>query len=101
MTIYRGDDTGSFGGTFLTVNVTNETGEPIVKAIWVCGDIQKEFDNPVFPLTINLNSRETKKCFNENTCYLVCFDEEGRQKTATGSLTFNTTAGVYHGKHCC
>lgn len=99
--MYRGDDTSAFGGNFLTINVINETGFLINKAIWVCGEIQKVFDSPQFPLVINLNSKETKQLYNENTCYLVCFDEDGRQMTAEGSLTFNTQAGVYNGECNC
>ncbi len=99
--MYRGDDTSAFGGNFLTINVTNETEQQIAKAIWVCGGLKKEFENPIFPIQLNLNSKETRQLYNENTCYLICFDEEGRQKTAEGSLTFNTQAGVYDGECNC
>ena len=95
--IFKGDNTAAFGGTFITINLTNPLEYTISKAVFVCGCIKKEFLNPVFPLTVNFNSGETSKLRNTNVCYLVVYDEQGRQKTCTGTLTFNAQNGVI----CC
>lgn len=92
-TIYKGDDTGAFGNTFITVYLEN-TGYTISKAIFVCGCIKKEYINPSFPLTINLSTAETKKLNMSNACYLVVYDSEGRQATCEGTLTFGAKNGV-------
>lgn len=97
----RGDDTQAFGGSFLLINLTNETGHNISKAVWKCGAVCKTFVNPVFPLEINLTSAETKKLDSNNVCYLAVWDEEGRKKTCTGQLKFNTDPEIVNDGHCC
>lgn len=92
--IFKGDATGAFGNTFITINLENPLEYTISRAIFVCGCIQKTFENPVFPLTINFSSAETAKFNYANTCYLVVFDENGLQKTCSGTLTFNAQNGV-------
>lgn len=102
--IFKGDNTGAFGNTFITINLENPLEYPISKAVFVCGCIQKEFINPVFPLQINFNSTETSKLnLSANVCYLVVFDEFGKQKTCQGTLTFNAKQGVLNknGRFCC
>ena len=101
--IFKGDDTGVFGNTFITVNLKNPLGYVVSKAIFVCGCIQKPFDNPVFPLGINLDSQETAKLNYTNVCYLVVFDENGLQKTCNGTLTFSAQNGVLgqNDRTCC
>lgn len=101
-TVYKGDDTAAFGNTFITINLENPLGYTISKAIFVCGCIQKTFENPVFPLTINLTGAETAKLNYTNVCYLVVFDENGLQKTCNGTLTFPAQNGVLrNGRTCC
>ena len=92
--IYKGDNTGAFGNSFITINLENPLEYQISKAIFVCGCIQKEYKNPVFPWVINFTSAETSKLRTANTCYLVVFDEEGKQKTCQGTLTFKAQNGV-------
>lgn len=92
--IYKGDNTGAFGNNFITINLDNPLGFTISKAIFVCGCIQKIFENPTFPLVINLTSEETKTLKPSNICYLVVFDSDGRQKTCKGTLTFSAQNGV-------
>ena len=92
-TIFKGDDTGAFGNTFITVNL-EEAGYAISKAIFVCGCIKKEYTSPSFPLTINLSTEETKKLNMSNACYLVVYDSEGKQATCEGTLTFGAKNGV-------
>ena len=90
--IFQGDNTSAFGGNFLTINITSELGYmPIfTRAELKIGCICKSFDNPVFPLTVNLNEEETAKLSTTNTAYLAVWDENGRKRTCTGSITFNT-----------
>lgn len=90
--IYQGDNTGAFGETFLTINLTSDI-EPtptISKAVLKIGGVCKSFLNPVFPLTVNFTSEETSKMAAVNTAYLAVWDSEGRKRTCEGSLSFKT-----------
>lgn len=93
-TIYKGDNTAAFGGSFITINLINPLGYTVSKVIFVCGCIQKTFENPVFPLVVNFTSEETKRLNANNVCQLVAYDEQGRQKTCTGTLVFPAKNGV-------
>lgn len=101
--IFKGDDTGAFGKTFITINLNNPENYVISKAIFVCGCIEKEIKNPDFPLKINLTSQQTAQLRATNICYLVVFDEEGRQATCQGTLKFNAQNGVLQNgtRTCC
>lgn len=93
-TIFKGDNTGAFGNQFIKISLENPLELVISKAVFVCGCIKKEFENPTFPLVVNFSSEETQKLRPLNICYLVVFDENGKQQTCTGSLTFNAQNGV-------
>lgn len=98
MTIYKGDDTSAFGNSFLEIKIKNPYEFVISKAIFLCGhNIKKEFENPQFPLIVNFDSSETKQLCINNECYLVVFDELGRQKTCKGSYNIKAKEGVYNG----
>ena len=99
--IYKGDNTGAFGNSFITINLSNPLDYPISKAIFVCGCFQKTFENPIFPLKINFTSEETKKLNISNVCYLVVFDSLNRQKTCKGTLIFKAQNGVLSNGICC
>lgn len=102
--IFKGDDTGAFGNNFITINLDNPNNYEVSRVVFVCGCIQKSFENPLFPLTINLTSEETNSLKASNVCYLVAYDSEGRQKTCKGNLTFNAQNGVIGIKNngtCC
>lgn len=92
MTIFQGDNTAAFGGNFLTINLSynGEVLPTISRAELKIGCICKSFQNPTFPITINLNEDETAKLQTQNTAYLAVWDIEGRKMTCVGSLTFNT-----------
>lgn len=94
MTIFQGDNTAAFGGNFLTINISSESGivPTITKAELKIGCICKHFSNPTFPMTINLNEEETAKLSATNTAYLAIWDIEGRKKTCQGSISFPTNA---------
>lgn len=99
--IYKGDSTGAFGNNFITINLDNPNDYVVSRVVFVCGCIQKSFENPVFPLTVNLTSEETATLKPSNVCYLVAYDSEGRQKTCKGTLTFPATQGVIcNGTNC-
>lgn len=87
-----GDNTGAFGGSFITINLKNNTGREVIisKAVFGCGPISLTFDNPTFPLVINLSEEQTEYLSCENTAYLAVWDENGRKLTCSGSLTFKT-----------
>ena len=99
--VYKGDNTGAYGNKFITINLNNPDNYIVSKAIFVCGCIQKAFEDPVFPLEINLTSEETKMLKPSNICYLVTYDSEGRQKTCKGTLTFSATQGVIGDCNSC
>lgn len=99
-TIFIGDNTGAFGNRFITINLINPLGYTISKAVFVCGKITKPFPNPAFPLTVNFTSAESAELKPENICYLVVYDEQGRQKTCTGTLKFNAQYGVICNNGC-
>lgn len=88
--MFRGDDTDAFGGNFIRINLTNNTNYQVKKAVWSCGTVKKTFENPVFPLIINLSSEETDQLLTENTCYLAVYDEFDRKKTCSSNLSFKT-----------
>ena len=92
--IYRYDDTDAFGQNFMTINATIPEGWVISKAIWKAGSVEKVFQNPVFPITVNLNSEESGKLKNINTCYLAVYDQNNKKQTCNGSLKFITKAEV-------
>lgn len=92
--IYKGDDSGAFDNNFITINLENPLDYTITKAIFVCGCLQREYLNPIFPWVINFSSAETNHLKAANTCYLVVYDEQGRQKTCQGTLTFKAKNGV-------
>ena len=69
--IYRFDDTAAFGQDFIIINAIIPDGWEISKAVWKAGNIVKEFQNPVFPIKINLTSEETGQLQSLNTCYLA------------------------------
>lgn len=100
--IFKGDDTGAFGIDFITIELENPLGNEISKAIFVCGCIQKPFKNPQFPLIVNFDSKETKqlRIGNQNVCYLVVYDAQGRQKTCQGTLVFGAKDGVLNNGGC-
>lgn len=90
MTLYRGDDTDAFGSSFITINIQTEISVTITKAVFQCGKIKKVFNNPVFPLSIELSADETKSLPANNLCYLAVYDENGKKRTCEGSLQFST-----------
>lgn len=94
MTLYRGDDTDAFGSSFITINLATTLSVTISKAIFQCGTIKKTFNNPNFPLQIELTALETRTLPANNTCYLAVWDENNKKRTCEGSLIFSTQSQV-------
>lgn len=88
--IFKGDTAEKF----LEIELENETDLEIAKAIVQCGEIRKEFVNPVFPLTVSYTREETKKLNFNSFVYLAIEDKEGRKLTADGYATFGAKRQV-------
>jgi hypothetical protein len=90
--IFMGDDTHSFGQTFLEIDAEfpDETcaGRVTVAHVRIGNLPVMVFENPVFPITVNLTSAQTAMLKNKNECYMAVFDEEGLKQTCEGQLTF-------------
>lgn len=86
--IIRGDDTGAFGKTLLTITVgTIPEGWNITKVVFYCGRLQpREFINPTFPIPINFTSEQTKNMDNVNECTVALYDNDNLKQTCTGHL---------------
>ena len=94
MTIYQGDNTGFGGQELLKITISNPDNFIISKAEFKCGSIILNFDNPTFPLVVNLNEEQTEKLNITNKCYLAVYDSEGRKQTCEGTFKIPTNARV-------
>lgn len=93
--IYAGDDTSAFGRNFITIKAPTGLDSNLISCcIFQCGPISKKFENPNFPLYVNLDSSETKKLDRINHCYLVCEDSDGRRVTLNGTLVIKANKQV-------
>ena len=86
--IRRKDDTDAFGMDFLTINVELPTGWVVSAAEFVCRDIKKRFENPVFPIDVALSSEETAMLEYKNEGNLILYDENGKKFTCDGEAIF-------------
>lgn len=102
--IFKGDDTGHFGGRFITITVKNPLLYPISKILFVvnggCCIAPKEFTDEnnfqqaEIELVVNFSSVETSKLNATNTGNLVAYDMENKQYTCSQTLTFYAKNGV-------
>lgn len=87
--INRGDNTRAFGRNFLRIYLNNPNNLYISKAVFhINGELEKVYENPIFPLNVNFTGEETMKLKQDNTCKLALWDESGRRITADGKFTF-------------
>lgn len=95
--LIKGDNLQAFDGQPITINLVNYKNFKISKAQFVVnrGDIVKEFNNPIFPLKIELNEQDTIKLKFKNSGRLILFDELGRKKTCDGELLFTAGEKIY------
>lgn len=89
--ITKGDNTRAFGNNLLRAYLNNPMGYTISKAVFQCGKIQKTFENPVFPLDINMTGAETNTLSYQNECSMALWDEYGQKYTAHGTFTLYAT----------
>ena len=88
-TIYRGDNTGAFNNSFITIRAKVPEGQRIKLAKFKVGNLPAmTFENPEFPIVINLTSAQTLQLQQQNICYLAVYDELGRKATCRGTITF-------------
>lgn len=96
--LFRGDNTSAFDDNFIIVEVEfpdDTWADRISMAEFkVTGLPSMVFENPVFPITINLTSEQTALLKDVNECYLAVYDEEGRKRTCEGQLTFTSKRRV-------
>lgn len=91
--IYKGDTYIDFI-TIERVELPESASYTISKAIFECGKIRKEFENPVFPLKITLTKQDTMLCEFKNVGYLGIVDSEGNHHTCNGYVAFEAVDGV-------
>ena len=89
-TIYKGDDTNAFGKNLIRIELNGVDGLIISKVIFQCGDVQKVFVRPEFPIYIAFSSNESSQLYADSICYLQIFDEKGRRHTCQSTFTFKT-----------
>ena len=96
-TLFKGDDTNSFGQNFLTINIKNIPDGFTVERMEVkigSLDIIEVDDFTEFPIRINLNSEQTRELSDVNTIYIALYDNEGLKKTINNSITFTARSEV-------
>ena len=103
MVLYQGDDLQAFNGSPIEINLITEDGEPlpeISKAIFSINNetITKEFENPEFPIYVELDSEDTIKLSYKNTGRLILWDTSNRKLTIDETLEFIALPEVYHGE---
>ena len=102
--IYQGDDLRAFGGIPIEVTITNETGIPIKKLVFTCGNVIRkfedlpEFSEAIFTILIYLTDDETRILQKKNKGYIACWDEEGHKMTTDGSFELEANEEVVHDK---
>ena len=92
--LYRQDDSNSFGKTLLEIHAEfpdDTWAERVTRADFKVGPLPvMSFENPVFPITINLTSAQTALLKDVNDCYLAVYDENGLMQTCEGTLTLES-----------
>lgn len=98
--IFKNDDTGAFrqeGSPFLRINRPKGLADEVVitKAEFKCGLLPvMVFENPTFPIDINLTADQTKQLATTNYCYLKCYDKDGLGQTCEGTISFKAKTQV-------
>ena len=85
--IYKGDDTNAFGQIFLTINGHIPEGFVVSKAVVKIGTLPLFiYENPVFPLIIQLEEELTSKLDRRNNVYMKVYDANGKGRTCNGTI---------------
>ena len=78
--IFKGDNTGAFGNTYITITKTFTD--------------ENNFTSEEIELTVNFDSCETSKLVARNVGNLIVYDMQHRQCTCSQSMTFTAQNGV-------
>ena len=93
--LFRGDDTQAFGNNWLTIEADYPSDWVISAAEFKVGNLPTMlFENPEFPLKVNLSSSQTAVLKDVNSCYLSLYDKDGLKITCEGTFIFETRKQV-------
>lgn len=86
-----GDNTAAFGQHLMRINLLDPDGLLVGHSIsrceirFACG-LKKTYENPKFPLVIDLTEEESQKMLvGNNKASMAVWDEKGRKATPKGS----------------
>ena len=86
---YKGDDFDAFGQEWAIIELDLPEDWIVSRAELKVGNLPAlVFEDPIFPIPVNLESYQTSNLKDVNTCYIALYDEEGRKQTLDGSWTF-------------
>ena len=93
--LFRGDDTDSFGKHWLIIEADYPADWTISRAEFAVGNLPTMvFDDPEFPLVVDLSSSQTALLKDVNSCYLSLYDENDLKQTCEGTFIFETRGKV-------
>lgn len=96
MSLYKGDNLQAFDG--LPIEVEFDTEGKEVSEAWIVineGAIVKKYQNPISPIYVELDEKDTKKLSATNYMNLIGFDTQGRKLTFEGVLICRAKKEVY------
>ena len=86
---FKGDDFDAFGQEWALIELDLPEDWIVSRAEFKVGNLPVlVFNDPIFPIPVNLESYQTSNLKDVNTCYLAIYDEEGRKQTLDSSWTF-------------
>jgi len=82
LTIYRGEDTSSFGNTLFCVKVPEKFEKSVAKIQVDIANITKYYDSPVFPCNVSFSADETLNIRHPNVypVLVTLYDRMGRSR---------------------
>ncbi|MBQ2391421.1 MAG: hypothetical protein II306_06590 [Clostridia bacterium] len=92
-TILRGENTASFYRNFLTIDLQNPDNIAISKAEFSTGNIKNEYPNPVFPINVNFDEKQTALLNDKNFGFLTLYDNQNRRFRCKGYCVFYANNG--------
>lgn len=93
--LFRGDDTAAFGQNWLRIEADYPLDWVVTRCDFKVGNLPvMTFENPEFPIDVNLTSSQTKLLKDVNSCYLSLYDEDDLKITCEGTFIFETRKQV-------
>lgn len=93
--IFRGDSTAAFHQNWLRIEAEYPSDWVVTRCDFKVGNLPvMTFENPDFPIDVNLTSSQTKLLKDVNSCYLSLYDENELKLTAEGTFIFETRKQV-------